>query len=126
MITWAEAAPQIAVALAIVAAVGFLLVLVFRQMGKLTKSLTRPGANGQPSSRLETLEGEIKTHGDMLKSHDRMHRRQYAAMSALQKDVKDIYEHVTNGQTSTTPDIPEDIDAADTGRFQVPDEGIAE
>ena len=113
MIHWANLAPQIAVALAIIVAVAFLLRVV---MG-LAKSMTKPGLNGTRESRLGAIEGNIQEHGRQLHSHGKMMRKQFAAMATLRLGQNEILEHLTNGQPSTTADIPLDIDAADTGEY---------
>ncbi len=113
MIGWAEAVPQIAVAIAIIAVA----ILLIRQLVGLAKLMTRPGVNGKRESRLEAIEGTVKKHGDALQSHGKMLRKQFAGISTLRTGQLEILEHLTNGP-STTSDIPLDIDAADTGEYQ--------
>lgn len=114
MTTWAELAPQIVVALAIVAVA----VLLLRQLTSMAKSLTRPAANGKRESRIEAIDDAVVNHGKLLESHSKMHRKQFAAIHTLRRGQAEILEHLTNGEPSKTADIPLDIDAADTGKHQ--------
>jgi hypothetical protein len=113
MTGWAELAPQIAVAIAIVAVA----LLLLRQLTSMAKSMTRPTANGKRESRIEAMDDTIADHGKLLVSHGKMHRKQFKAMSILRDGQREILEYLTDGP-STTDDIPLDIDAADTGEYQ--------
>jgi len=113
-----ELAPQIAVALAIVAAV----IMMNRQVVGMAKSLTKPNGNGERTPRLQAVEEVIATHTDALQRHEKWHRKGFAALHLLQSGQDEILEHITAARRAPPRRIPEDIDDADTAEFSVPDD----
>jgi hypothetical protein len=121
MATLIELAPQIAVALAIVAAV----LIMNRQVVKLAHTMTRPDTNGGRRNRLEAIEERLEvlpceTHSRLHDTNDRAHRKIFAAVHVLRRGQTEILEHLT-GSPSTGEELPAELEDMDTGQFEIPE-----
>ena len=113
-----ELAPQVGIALAIVAAV----FLMNRQVMSMVTALTKPDNNGGRKSRLEAIEDKLshlpcKRHDKLFASNERAHRKLFVALSEVSKGQGEILEHITGSPSTTREQLPEDIDDMNTGRF---------
>lgn len=119
-----DLAPQIGVALAILAAALIINRQINRQVQTMAASmadaLVGQDKNGEKKSRLQIIEEQVADHGKKLEEHKSLQNKQWNALRVIQQNLYDVMEFVTGSDSNREAELPDDIDNMPTGRFEIP------